>query len=143
MFASPLQQFWFALLYSLLTWVAFSLACYLADDLRRRKPAMFAGLLALICAAVIVLLAGYAAIVMQTGMLMSLIFQICGILLSVMSVSRVVQMLSWPRTWLAGGLALFFYLIVSTRETAMTLSSTPHSWKIRLMSTPTPINTDA
>ena len=48
MFASPLQQFWFALLYSLLTWVALSLACYLADDLRRRKPARFAGLLALI-----------------------------------------------------------------------------------------------
>ena len=113
MLASPLQQFWFALLYSLLTWVAFSLACYLADDLRRRKPAMFAGLLALICAAVIVLLAGYAAIVMQTGMLMSLIFQICGILLSVMSVSRVVQMLSWKRTWLAGILALFFYLLAS------------------------------
>ena len=56
----------------------------------------------------------YATVFMGVGMLMRLIFQLCGVLLSVMAVSRVVQMLPWPRTWLAGGLALFFYLIVST-----------------------------
>ncbi len=100
------------LLYCILTWVALSAACYLADRLRRRKSAMAAGLIAFICASVIMLLASYATIIMQTGLLMSLIFQLCGILLSVMAASRIVQMLTWPRTWLAGVLALGFYLIV-------------------------------
>jgi hypothetical protein len=114
MFPTHAQEIWITLLYCVLTWVAFSAAYYLADTLHRRKEAMIGGLIAFMVVSILMMLAGYASVFMGVGVLMSLIFQLCGVLLSVMAVSRVVQMLPWPRTWLAGGLALFFYLIVST-----------------------------
>ena len=114
MFPTHAQEIWITLLYCVLTWVAFSAAYYLADTLHRRKEAMIGGLIAFMAVSILMMLAGYASVFMGVGVLMSLIFQLCGVLLSVMAVSRVVQMLPWPRTWLAGGLALFFYLIVST-----------------------------
>lgn len=114
MFPTHAQEIWITLLYCVLTWVAFSAAYYLADTLHRRKEAMIGGLIAFMAVSILMMLAGYASVFMGVGVLMSLIFQLCGILLSTMAVSRVVQMLPWPRTWLVGGLALFFYLIVST-----------------------------
>lgn len=114
MFPTHAQEIWITLLYCVLTWVAFAAAYYLADTLHRRKEAMIGGLIAFMVVSILMMLAGYATVFMGVGVLMSLIFQLCGVLLSVMAVSRVVQMLPWPRTWLAGGLALFFYLIVST-----------------------------
>lgn len=114
MFPTHAQEIWITLLYCVLTWVAFSAAYYLADTLHRRKEAMIGGLIAFMAVSILMMLAGYASVFMGVGVLMSLIFQLCGILLSTMAVSRVVQMLPWPRTWLAGGLALFFYLIIST-----------------------------
>ena len=114
MFPTQAQEIWITLLYCILTWVAFAAAYYLADPLHRRKEAMIGGLIAFMAVSILMMLAGYASVFMGVGLLMSLIFQLCGVLLSTMAVSRVVQMLSWPRTWLAGGLALFFYLIVST-----------------------------
>ena len=109
--ANPLET-GLSLLFCFLIWAAFSAACYLADKLKRPKNAMVAGLIAFLCASVIMLLASYASVVMQTGILMSFIFQLTGILLSVMAASRIVQLLSWPRTWLAGSLALLLYLII-------------------------------
>lgn len=97
------------MLYCILTWVAFSGALYLADNLRRPKEAMLGGLLALVLASVLSMLTSFAAEQLQTGIAMNLSFQLSGILLCTMAVSRVVQMLSWPRTWLVGVLSLLFY----------------------------------
>lgn len=101
------------MLYCILTWVAFSGALFLPDNLRRAKEAMLGGLMTLVLASVLSLLASFAAEQLQTGVGMNLTFQLSGILLCSMAVSRVVQMLSWPRTWLVGVLALIFYTIMA------------------------------
>ena len=101
------------MLYCILTWVAFSGALYLADNLRRPKEAMLGGLLALVLASVLSMLTSFAAEQLQTPLAMNLTFQLSGILLCIMAVSRVVQMLSWPRTWLAGVLSLLFYTLAA------------------------------
>lgn len=101
------------MLYCILTWVAFSGAIYLADNLRRPKEAMLGGLLALVLASVLSMLTSFAAEQLQTPLAMNLAFQLSGILLCTMAVSRVVQMLSWPRTWLAGVLSLLFYTLAA------------------------------
>lgn len=113
MIPSGIQEIWVVMLYCILTWVAFSGALYLADNLRRPKEAMLGGLLALVLASVLSMLTSFAAEQLQTPLAMNLTFQLSGILLSIMAVSRVVQMLSWPRTWLAGVLSLLFYTLAA------------------------------
>ena len=111
MIPSGIQEIWVVMLYCILTWVAFSGALYLADNLRRPKEAMLGGLLILVLASVLSMLTSFAAEQLQTGIAMNLTFQLTGILLCAMAVSRVMQMLSWPRTWLVGLFALFFYTL--------------------------------
>lgn len=113
MIPSGIQEIWVVMLYCILTWVAFSGALYLADNLRRPKEAMLGGLLALVLASVLSMLTSFAAEQLQTPLAMNLSFQLSGILLCIMAVSRVVQMLSWPRTWLAGVLSLLFYTLAA------------------------------
>lgn len=113
MIPSGIQEIWVVMLYCILTWVAFSGSLYLADNLRRAREAMLGGVLTLVLASVISMLCSFAAEQLLTGMPMNLSFQLSGVLLSSMAVSRVVQMLSWARTWLAGGLSLLFYTISS------------------------------
>lgn len=110
MILTGVQEIWVILLYCILSWVAFSLALYLADDVKRKKEAMVGGLLILVLASVLSMLSGFAANQLQTGILMSMIFQLTGIFISSMAVSRVLQMLSWPRTWLAAVLVLILYI---------------------------------
>jgi len=100
------------MLYCILSWVAFSGALYLADNLRRPKEAMLGGLLTLVLASVLSMLTSFAAEQLLTGMAMNISFQLAGILLCSMAVSRVMQMLSWPRTWLVGLLSLIFYSVM-------------------------------
>lgn len=71
---------------------------------------MVGGLLILVLASVLSMLSGFAANQLQTGVLVSMIFQLAGIFISSMAVSRVLQMLSWPRTWLAAVLVLILYV---------------------------------
>lgn len=106
-------EIWFVLIYGILAWLSFALGLYLADDLHRKKEAMVGALLILVLASVLSMLAGFAAEQLQTGLLMSMAFQLTGIVLCVMAVSRVTQMLSWPRTWLAALLALIFYILAA------------------------------
>lgn len=101
------------MIYCILTWVAFTGALYLADNLHRPKEAMLGGLLTLVLASVLSMLSSFAAEQLLTSMAMNLTFQLSGILLCAMAVSRVVQMLSWPRTWLAGVLSLLFYTLAA------------------------------
>lgn len=110
MILTGVQEIWVILLYCILSWVAFTLALYLADNVKRKKEAMVGGVLILVLASVLSMLSGFAANQLQTGMVMNMIFQLSGIFVSTMAVSRVLQMLSWPRTWLAAILVLAFYL---------------------------------
>lgn len=110
MILTGIQEIWVILLYCILSWVAFTLALYLADNVKRKKEAMVGGVLILVLASVLSMLSGFAANQLQTGMVMNMIFQLFGIFVSTMAVSRVLQMLSWPRTWLAAILVLAFYL---------------------------------
>lgn len=104
------QEIWFVLLYCLLTWAGFSLALYLADSYRRVRAAGVGGLLVLILASVLSMLSGFAAARLQTGEGMSATFQLVGVVACVMAVSRVCQMLTWGRTWLAAIYGLIAYL---------------------------------
>lgn len=110
MILTGVQEIWVILLYCILSWVAFSLALYLADNVKRKKEAMVGGLLILVLASVLSMLSGFAANQLQTGVLVSMIFQLAGIFISSMAISRVLQMLSWPRTWLAAVLVLILYV---------------------------------
>lgn len=112
MIPSGIQEIWVVMLYCILAWVAFAGALYLADNLRRPKEAMLGGLLTLVLASVLSMLTSFAAEQLLTGMVMNLTFQLTGILLCSMAVSRVMQMLSWPRTWLVGLLSLIFYSVM-------------------------------
>lgn len=109
MIPSGMQEIGVIMLYCVLTWVAFTLALRLPDNQRRWKEAMLGGMLTLVLASVLSMLTSFAAEQLQTGMVMNLSFQLAGILLCAMAVSRVVQLLSWARTWLVGILALLFY----------------------------------
>lgn len=113
MIPSGLQEIWVVMLYCILTWAAFSISLYLADNLRRIKEAVLGGLLALVLASVLSMLSSFAAEQLLTSISMNLAFMLSGVLLCTMAVSRVMQMLSWPRTWLVGILSLLFYIIVS------------------------------
>lgn len=113
MIPSGIQEIWVVMIYCILTWVAFTGALYLADNLHRPKEAMLGGLLTLVLASVLSMLASFAVEQLLTSMAMNLTFQLSGILLCAMAVSRVVQMLSWPRAWLVGVLALIFYTTAS------------------------------
>ncbi len=113
MVPSGFHEIWLILLFCILTWVGFSVALYLADRFRRKKEAMVGGLLTLLLSSVLAMLSGFAAAFLDTGLMVAMLFQLCGLFISAMAVSRVLQMLSWPRTWLAGLLCLLFYLLVS------------------------------
>lgn len=106
------NEMWYVALYCILAWVVFSLALYLPDASRRKKEAMVGGLLNLVLVSVLSMLSGFAAEQLGTSMGITAAFQISGVLLCSLAVSRVVQMLSWPRTWVVGVLAVAGYLLV-------------------------------
>ena len=103
-------EIWFVLLYSVLTWLGFSLALFLADPYRRLRVAAVGGLLVLILASVLAMLAGFASEQLQTGEGMTTTFQLVGVGACLMAVSRVTQLLTWPRTWLAAVYGLVAYI---------------------------------
>lgn len=113
MIPGGINEIWFVLIYSALTWAVFSLALYLADNLHRRKEAMLGGLLILVLSSVLAMLSSFAAMQLGSGIELSAIFLLVGTAACSMAVSRVMQMLSWLRTWLAAIYAVVGYVLVS------------------------------
>lgn len=105
------NELWYILLYCLLTWLLLALAFYVVDALHRWKNSMVCALVEMVLAAVLSMLGGFAAAQLGTGLAMAGIFQLVGILASTMAVSRMFQMQNWPRTWLAGALAVVAYAL--------------------------------
>jgi hypothetical protein len=103
-------EIWFVLLYCLLTWLGFTLSMLLADPFQRLRAACVGGLLVLILASVLSMLAGFASGQLQTGLGMTASFQLLGVGACLMAVSRVTQMLNWPRTWLVAAYGLISYI---------------------------------
>lgn len=101
----------YMLLYCVLMWVVFTLAFWLADNQHRWKDAMISALLNLVLVSVLALLSSYAAAQLGTGMIMTTGFQLAGVLICSMAVSRIGQMLSWPRTLLAAVLNVTGYIV--------------------------------
>ncbi|MBR6575917.1 MAG: hypothetical protein IKK73_02175 [Akkermansia sp.] len=99
------------LLYCVLMWVVFTLAFWLADNQHRWKDAMISALLNLVLVSVLALLGSYAAAQLGTSMTMTTGFQLVGVLICSMAVSRIGQMLSWPRTLLAAMLNVTGYIV--------------------------------
>lgn len=99
------------LLYCVMVWLAFSLALLAAGPDRGLKAAALGGFLTLVLSACIAMLAAYAMEGLGTGLLMAGSFQLVGVGVCAMAVSRVCQMLSWPRTLLAGFLCILGYLL--------------------------------
>lgn len=108
-----IDEMWFILLYCLLLCCVFSLALYLPDNFRRKKEASTGGLLILVLYSVLSMLSGFATEELGAGFMMTSVFQLAGLIICTMAVSRVLQMLSWPRTWIAALLSVSFYLLVS------------------------------
>lgn len=106
------NELFFILLFCVLTFVMLSLAFWLADNLHRWRNAMACGLVELVLASVISMLSAFAAAQLGTGQTMAGLFQLAGLVASAMAVSRVFQMLSWRRTWLAAALVIAGYLLV-------------------------------
>lgn len=106
------NELWYMLLYCVLTWGMLVLAFGIADNLHRWKNAMSCALVELVLAAVLSMLSGFAASRLSTGTALTGLFQLVGILASAMAVSRVFQMVSWTRTWLAGVLTVVAYALV-------------------------------
>ena len=106
------NELWSVALYCVFSWIMFSLALYLPDALKRKKEAMVGAMLIMVLVAVLVLLSGYATAQLDNGLMMNMAFMIVGVAICTMAVSRVLQMLSWPRTWLAGLLGVVGYLLV-------------------------------
>lgn len=104
------QEIWFIVLYILLTGAGFTLALYLADPYRRFRAAWVGGLLVLILASVLSMLAVFAATQLQSGPGMLATFQLVGVGACLMAVSRVSQILTWGRTWLAAIYGLMAYI---------------------------------
>lgn len=100
----------YMLMYSVLMWILFTLAFYLADSLFRWKTSMVSALLNLVLVSVVSMLGAFAAAELKSGLLMSSLFQLAGVFLCSMAVSRAGQMLSWPRTWLVSLYCLLAYL---------------------------------
>ena len=103
-------EIWFILLYCVLTWLGFALSLLLADPFCRVKAACVGGFLVLILASVLSMLAGFASEQLQTGVGVASTFQLVGVGACLMAVSRVTQMLTWPRTWLAAVYGLIAYI---------------------------------
>ncbi len=108
-----IDEMWFILLYCLLLCCVFSLALYLPDNFRRKKEASAGGLLILVLYSVLSMLSGFATEELGAGFMMTSVFQLAGLIICTMAVSRVLQMLSWPRTWIAALLSVSLYLLVS------------------------------
>lgn len=104
------NELWWMLLYCGILWFILSLAFWLADSQRRLKEASISGFVELFLISTLALISGYAAAALQQGMLMTTIFQLAGVLISSIAVSRVIQMLSWTRTWIAALLSMLGYL---------------------------------
>ncbi len=104
------NELWWMLLYCGILWFILSLAFWLADSQRRLKEASISGFVELFLISTLALISGYAAAELQQGMLMTTIFQLAGVLISSIAVSRVIQMLSWTRTWIAALLSMLGYL---------------------------------
>ncbi len=101
----------YMLLYCVLMWLVFTLAFWLADNQHRWKDAMVSALLNLVLISVLALLGSYAAVQLGTSMVMTTGFQLVGVLICSMAVSRIGQMLSWPRTLLAAVLNVTGYVV--------------------------------
>lgn len=104
------NELWWMLLYCGILWFILSLAFWLADSQRRLKEASISGFVELFLISTLAMISGFAAAELQQGMLVTTIFQLTGVLISSMAVSRVIQMQSWPRTWLAALLSMLGYL---------------------------------
>ena len=101
----------YMLFYCVLMWVVFTLAFWLADNQHRWKDAMISAMLNLVLVSVLALLGSYAAAQLGTSMTMTTGFQLAGVLICSMAVSRIGQMLSWPRTLLAAVLNVTGYIV--------------------------------
>ena len=108
-----LHGIWFVILYCLFIWGGFALGLLLADPRKRLREACVGGLLVLILSSVLSMLSGFAAEQLETGIGMTMSFQLIGVWVCLMASSRVCQMLSWARTWLAAALGLIAYIAVA------------------------------
>ena len=108
-----LHGIWFIILYCLFIWGGFALGLLLADPRKRLREACVGGLLVLILSSVLSMLSGFAAEQLETGIGMTMSFQLVGVWACLMASSRVCQMLPWARTWLAAALGLIAYIAVA------------------------------
>ena len=108
-----LHGIWFVSLYCLFIWGGFALGLLLADPRKRLREACVGGLLVLILSSVLSMLSGFAAEQLETGIGMTMSFQLVGVWACLMASSRVCQMLPWARTWLAAALGLIAYIAVA------------------------------
>ena len=105
------NDFWYILLYCVLLWGFLVLALLAADPLHRWKESLAGAAVELILISTLSTLSGFAIIQLQTGYLMAVIFQLVGVIISAMAVSRVFQLLTWRRTLLAAVYSLVAYLL--------------------------------
>ena len=108
-----LHGIWFVTLYCLFIWGGFALALFLADPRKRFREACVGALLVLILSSVLSMLSSFAAEQLETSIGMTMSFQLVGVWACLMAASRVSQMLSWARTWLAAALGLIAYIAVA------------------------------
>lgn len=108
-----LHGIWFVIFYCLFIWGGFALALFLADSRKRLREACVGALLVLILSSVLSMLSGFAAEQLETGIGMTMSFQLVGVWACLMAASRVCQMLPWSRTWLAAALGLIAYIVVA------------------------------
>ena len=94
-------------------WGGFALALFLADSRKRLREACVGALLVLILSSVLSMLSGFAAEQLETSIGITMCFQLVGVWACLMAASRVSQMLSWARTWLAAALGLITYIAVA------------------------------
>ena len=108
-----LHGIWFVILYCLFIWGGVAISLFLADPRKRMREACVGALLVLILSSVLSMLSSFAAEQLETGIGMTMSFQLVGVWACLMASSRVCQMLSWARTWLAAALGLIAYIAVS------------------------------
>lgn len=105
------NEIWYVLLYCVLLFLLFFLVFLLADNLKRKREALTGALLNLVLISVLSMLSSYAAEALNPGLYMTAGFQLTGVLICSMAVSRVLQMLNWWRTWLLGIATVLVYLL--------------------------------
>ena len=117
------NDFWYILLYCILLWSLLVLALLAADPRHRWKESLAGAAVELILISTLSTLSGFAIIQLQSGYLMAVFFQLAGVIISAMAVSRVVQLLNWRRTLLAAVYSLVAYLLTGFVLTQLFMSS--------------------